>query len=182
MPSKLLLAVSLLVCSFQLSLACLGIQSCPNQETGVSPLASGFAINLCPWLRKEMKPSGRNTSSTFMLQKSRSPLEKTGMKRRKNRAVQGQVREVRQVPWLWNPEQAMALWERLFRSSGSRAKTFRILKLWNVFEPTQNQGLYIAGFDPRYVTCAHTEGTCIYPFCFGFTRKEDVGLAATSKR
>lgn len=156
MPSKLLLAVSLLVCSFRLSLACLGIQSCPNQETGVSPLASGFAVNLCPWLRKEMKPSGRNTSSTFMLQKPHSPLEKTGMKRRKNRAIQGQVWDARQVPWLWNPEQAMALWVvQVFRKQSKNFQDPEALKC--VWTHTESRTLYSWLWSQACTTHVHTQ-------------------------
>lgn len=53
---SLLWAVSLLICCCQLSPDCLGIQSYLSQETGVLPLAYGFARNHCPWLMKEMKP------------------------------------------------------------------------------------------------------------------------------
>lgn len=153
MPSKLLRAVSLLICCCQLSPACLGIQSCPRQEIGVSPLASGFAINHCPWLLKGMKPRWEKhllhlhapiTSLTF---RENGDEEK----RKQGSTGPGPRSQVQPSPMTLEAKASHGFMGAVFRSSGSRAKTFRILKLWNVFEPTQNQGLYIAGFDPRYV-------------------------------
>lgn len=186
MPSKMLWAAFLLICCCQLSRACLRIQSCPSQETGVLTLASGFAINHCPWLLKEMKPGWEKHLLHLHAPKVSLTFgeDRDEEKRKQSCTGPGPRSKLQPSPMAPESKASHGFMGAVFRSSGSRVKTFRILKLWNVFEPTQNQGLYIAGFDPRYVLhmCTHRRHLNRKPFCFGFTRKEAVGLAVTSKR
>lgn len=162
-----------------------GIQSQPSQ-TGVLPLTSGFAINHCPWLLKQMKP--RWEKHLLHLHAPKVSLtfaeDRDEEKKKQESAGPGPGSQVQLSLVPLKSKASHGFMGAVFRSSGSRAKPFRILKLWNVFEPTQNQGLYIDSFDPRYVLhmCTHRRHLNRKPFCFGFTRKEAVGLAVTSKR
>lgn len=159
----LLWAISLLICCCQLCPACLGKQSSPSLETGVLPLASGFARNHCPWLLKAMKPRWEKHLLHLHVPKASltSGEDRDEKKRKQGSAGPGPTRLVQ--PSLKPPESKAShgLMGAVFRSSGSRVKPFKILKLWNVFEPTQNQGLYIAGFYPSYIHSVRVEGTWI---------------------
>lgn len=159
MSIKMLLCAKCLhICCCQLHPTSLGIWSSkPGDWSLIFNL--WLSINHCPWLLKEMKLSGRNTSSTFVLQGSHSPLEKTGRKRRENRAVWDQLLEAT-TSWascLWNPKQTMAFWEPrwVFRKQSETFQDPEALKcVWTHTEP---RTLYSQLWSQAGTTHVHTQ-------------------------